>query len=124
MSAKHTPGPWHVDSTHNEGEYGSGPDTHSGFKSFVVFDDDGRSLFDSTNSEATEVAEAFDEDSFHAWDAVGLANLTLAAAAPELLAGLRSMLDWLDDGNRVLSDACAADVASARAAITKATGGA
>jgi hypothetical protein len=92
MSAKHTPGPWHVDSTHNEGEYGSGPDTHSGFKSFVVFDDDGRSLFDSTNSEATEVAEAFDEDSFHAWDAVGLANLTLAAAAPELLAFVESSL--------------------------------
>ena len=33
---KATPGPWSVDDTHNEGEYGGGEDSYSGFKSYVV----------------------------------------------------------------------------------------
>jgi len=41
--------------------------------------------------------------------------------APELLKELKSILDWLDDGNRVLSDACVDDVNRARAVIRKAT---
>jgi len=50
------------------------------------------------------------------------ADARLIAAAPELLSALRDVVDWLDDGNRILSDSCAADVAKARAAISKATG--
>lgn len=86
MAAQHTPGPWSVDTTRNLGEYGNnGPDTRSRFDSYVVFDDKGRALFDSLNSDAAEVQEEYGEDDVHAWDAVGKANLTLAAAAPELL---------------------------------------
>lgn len=39
-----------------------------------------------------------------------------------LACSLRDMIDWLDDGNRVLSDLCAADVAIARDLYAKATG--
>ena len=46
----------------------------------------------------------------------------LVAAAPALLGALESTLDWLDDGNRILSDACAADVKAARAAVAAAKG--
>lgn len=55
-------------------------------------------------------------------DIEGAANARLIAAAPELLRSLVDMLEWLDDGNRVLSDACKADVDKARAAIAKAKG--
>lgn len=48
----------------------------------------------------------------------------LVAAAPELLTALIDMVNWLDDGNRQLSDSCATDVSIARAAIKKATGAA
>lgn len=36
-----------------------------------------------------------------------------------LAQALRNMIDWLDDGNRMLSDSCAADVAAARAALAE-----
>lgn len=36
-----------------------------------------------------------------------------------LVASVQDLLLWLDDGYRVLSDACAADVAKARAALKK-----
>ena len=39
-----------------------------------------------------------------------------------LLASLRDMVDWLDDGNRQLSESASADVLKARAALSKATG--
>ncbi len=49
------------------------------------------------------------------------ANARLIAAAPDLLASLRDMVDWLDDGNRQLSESASADVLKARAALSKAT---
>ena len=51
-----------------------------------------------------------------------VANALLIAAAPDLLASLRDMVDWLDDGNRQLSESASADVLKARAALSKATG--
>lgn len=39
-----------------------------------------------------------------------------------LVEALQDMLLWLDDGNRILSDSCAADVAKARAALALARG--
>ena len=50
------------------------------------------------------------------------ANCRLIAAAPALYEALQDMLLWLDDGNRILSDSCAADVAKARAALALARG--
>ncbi len=40
-------------------------------------------------------------------------------AHDSLARSLADMIDWLDDGNRVLSDACRADVERARAALSK-----
>jgi hypothetical protein len=37
-----------------------------------------------------------------------------------LVAALQDALDWLDDGNRVLSDACRADVEAAYVVLAKA----
>jgi hypothetical protein len=37
----------------------------------------------------------------------------------KLAQALRNMIDWLDDGNRMLSDSCAADVAAALAALAE-----
>jgi hypothetical protein len=51
-----------------------------------------------------------------------IADAVLRAAAPDLLAALRDMVDWLDDGNRQLSESAAADVAKARSALSRATG--
>lgn len=64
---------WSVDTIRNEGEYGSGPDTHSGFDSFAILDSEGRVLFDSLNrdgavTEITEDGDAY-EGYFNAWDA-------------------------------------------------------
>lgn len=39
----------------------------------------------------------------------------------ELVASLLDVLEWLDDGNRVLSDSCRASVDRAEAAIARAT---
>jgi hypothetical protein len=123
MSAQHTPGPWHVDSIHNDGEYGIGPDTHSGFKSFVVCDDKGRALFDSINSDAIEVQEEHGEDDFSAWDAVGLANATLAAAAPDLLAALHDARQWIPTDVEILVEGNRTRVVDVvDAAIAKAEG--
>jgi Restriction alleviation protein Lar len=47
---------------------------------------------------------------------------TVLETRDALLNEVRSLLDWLDDGNRMLSDACAADVARARAVVAKAEG--
>lgn len=65
--------PWEVDTTRNEGEYGSGgPDTSSGFNSYVITDSEGRVLFDSLNRDGslTDVCEAIDAEDgyFCAWD--------------------------------------------------------
>lgn len=40
----------------------------------------------------------------------------------ELLVSLKDMLDWLDDGNRQLSDAACVDVLKARATVAKVEG--
>lgn len=126
MSVAHTPGPWNVDSTRNEGDYGDGgPDPRSGFDSFVVVDEQGRSLFDSLNSSAIEVHEEAGEDDLYAFDAVGKANLTLAAAAPELLTALKALrmvAVWDEDADEVGRADFDAAAALADAAINRAEG--
>lgn len=53
---------------------------------------------------------------------IDMANALLIAAAPDLAVAVADLLDWLDDGNRQLSDACQRDVWAARAVLAKARG--
>jgi hypothetical protein len=120
-----TPGLWEVDTVRNEGEYGNGPDTHSGFESFAVIDSEGRVLFDTLNRDGTltEIHEESDDaDGYHrAWDAKAQADLEHAVrcvnAHDDLLAQLQHAVRWFDQ-------LTAADVERYRAAIARATGGA
>jgi hypothetical protein len=94
LAAKATPGPWEADTIGNEGEYGSGPDTHSGFKSPVMLDPSGKALFDAVNGDLIEVHEEYDEDGCYAWDEPGRCNFALIAALrnnlPAIIAALRA----------------------------------
>jgi hypothetical protein len=87
----HTPGPWTIEVVKNEGMYGDGgPDGRSGFDSYCVQDAQGRVLFDTLNSDyrVASVHEDAHDEGVTAWDEQGRVNLTLAAAAPDLLAEL------------------------------------
>lgn len=76
LDIKATAAPWAYDTTKNDGEYGSGDETHSGFDSFKMqADDSGKVLFDSLNSDAA-VVEEFDSDG-RAMDAVAHENFRL-----------------------------------------------
>lgn len=90
--AKPSPGPWDVDTIDNDGTYGDGPDCHSGFKSYAVYDAHGKVLFDSLNAEAAEIEVEYDDMGAYAWDRVSEANLTLAAASRDMLTALETVL--------------------------------
>lgn len=102
MSAQHTPGPWEVLHDHPDAEtapaiaYIKAVNRGMDFEEIAL-------LFGCVEQPQQE------------------ANARLMAAAPELLAALRDVIDWLDDGNRQLSDECAVDVTNARLTINKAT---
>jgi hypothetical protein len=121
----HTPGPWEIDTIDNDGEYGSGPDSHRGFKSYAVYDANGRCLFDSLNRDGavSEICEEYDEDGIHAWDEPAKHDLTLAAAAPDLLEVVATLLIAREQVNGVmLVDENSPLIDAARVAIRKATG--
>lgn len=128
MSAKHTPGPWDVDTEKSEGEYGSGPDTSIGFDDFVIgaeINGKWKVIATTENSTLKEIEEDYDEDYHHAWDGVGKANARLIAAAPEMLSALMECaLEIAQIHNRklTLNEQIALD--NARAVIAKATGAA
>lgn len=113
MTTKHSKAPWSVDTVRNEGEYGSGPNTGAGFDSYAVFDAAGRILFDSLNSDAAEVHAVEHEVGVDAWDDVARENLTIAAAAPELLAAAVAFMEG--EGNcKEVRDMFRAAIAKAR----------
>ncbi|MNV67092.1 hypothetical protein D3C71_1598760 [compost metagenome] len=118
---KHSPAPWSVETVRNEGEYGSGPETSTGFDSYAVLDANGRTLFDSINSDVAEVHAVEHCLGVDAWDDVARENLTLAAAAPELLDALEGLLSaYQDPGNE--GHTHDEKVQVSRAAIAKAKG--
>lgn len=90
--AKPSPGPWDVDTIDNDGTYGDGPDCHSGFKSYAVYDATGKVLFDSLNAEVAEIEVEYDDMGAYVWDRVSEANLTLASAAHDMLTALETVL--------------------------------
>ena len=87
--------PLETDTEHNEGDYGSGDESSSGFKSYAIFDATGKKLFDSLNSDAIEVHEEFDDDGCYAWDETSrrYAKLIVAAvnALPDLIRELTTL---------------------------------
>ena len=79
----HTPGPWEVEPIETESGSGS-------YDAFSVVDAEGRVLFDTLNSDHRIVTleREYDEEYVRDHDEQGRMNLTLAAAAPELLEAL------------------------------------
>lgn len=90
--AKPSPGPWDVDTIDNDGTYGDGPDCHSGFKSYAVYDANGKVLFDSLSAEVAEIDIEYDDMGAYVWDRVSEANLTLAGASHDMLTALETVL--------------------------------
>lgn len=92
LDAKATPGPWEVDTTDSEGEYGIGPNTTTGFKVSCILTPDGKSLADALNSDMIVVHEEFDEDGCYAWDETSANDFALIVALrnnlPAILASL------------------------------------
>lgn len=97
LAAGPTPGPWDVDSTKNDGGYGDGgPDSRSGFSSFVVIDAKGNAICDTVDSDVAEVEEWIDHDEGGATDVRGQKNTAfIAACNPEAIAALLAELDRL-----------------------------
>jgi len=102
LAAGPTPGPWDVDSTKNDGEYGDGgPDSRSGFSSFVLIDPNGRAICDTVNSDVAEVEEWIDDDDAGATDVRGQKNAAyIAACNPETMRSLLAELDRLRSASR------------------------
>jgi len=107
MSAKHTPGPWELDTNnyhagHIATVYGTGDGEYTEVWS--------RRWMDRPNSDANEYETR-------------KADAALIAAAPELLAAIKEAVEqfgpFLDDGSIVIS---AEQVCAMRAAIAKAEG--
>lgn len=82
--AKATPGEWETDTEKTDGEYGSGPDCHSGYHASIITAGDKR-ICGTENSSDGEVHEEFDEDGCYAWDEVAARNMKAAAHAVNVL---------------------------------------
>lgn len=88
---KATKGPWEADTQKSEGDYGSGPDCHTGFDVATIMAGD-LVLFDALNSNAGEVSEDGPDEygEVYAWDEISKHNAALIVEAvnalPKLLA--------------------------------------
>lgn len=92
-----TPAPWESDNARNNGHYGSGPDTHEGFQSYIALDAQSKVIFDTLNSDIATVMEEGDEDGHYAWDETGRLNIYFAIRArtdlPRVSQVLRKSMD-------------------------------
>jgi len=111
MNAKHTPGPWRVES--------------------INYDGDGGTLVrrNENNGRARCIANVWGIKNAKTPDAESRANSHLIAAAPELLEALEALLeregehpDFEDDADGCDLVVTVGDIRKARAAITKARG--
>ena len=78
---KATPGEWWADDVKNEGCYGSGDDCVEGFTSYAIYGSDGRTLFDSLNSDSACISEEYDGEGHVAWDETAQRNAEFIALA-------------------------------------------
>jgi hypothetical protein len=87
---RENPLPWEADTEKNDGDFGIGDETESGYLGYAMFDANGKRLFGSENSDAGCIKVEDDEDGSHAWDIVAEQNFALIAklvsALPDLLA--------------------------------------
>lgn len=89
----HTKEPWIVEAIDNNGEYGSGPDSRSGFQSFAICDAESRVLFDSLNRDVSisEIHEEAHEDEYGhvtAWDDLASRDARRIVACVNACAGI------------------------------------
>jgi hypothetical protein len=80
---KHNPSPWTYENVEDRSERSA----HG-----IVRDANSQILFDTLNSDVTEICEDVDEDFVHRWDEAARRNLTLAAAAPEMQFALKEFV--------------------------------
>lgn len=78
---KATPGEWWADEVKNEGCYGSGDDCVEGFTSYAIYGADGKTLFDSLNSDVACISEEYDGEGHVAWDETAQRNAEFIALA-------------------------------------------
>ncbi len=81
-----TPGPWYYENVEDREDRSA----HG-----VVKDDKDRILFDTLNSDVATINTEYDEGSVYRWDEQARLNLTLAAAAPDLLAACEAFHRYL-----------------------------
>lgn len=88
--SKHTPGTWEIKEIKNDGCYGSGLNTHSGFFSFAIVNEKDETIVDTLNSTVSSIN---DYDFESPTDETGIANAKLISAAPDLLDALIHLLN-------------------------------
>lgn len=94
---KATQGEWWSDVVEADGEYGDGEDRESGFHSYAVYDAQGRSLLDMTNSTAATIQTEWGHDNHSAWDVVGEHNTKhIIASQPQNVLALVEALEARD----------------------------
>ena len=94
---KATQGEWWSDVVETDGEYGDGDDRESGYHSYAVYDAQGRSLLDMTNSTAATIQTEWDRDYHLAWDVVGEHNVKhIIASQPQNVLALIEELEAKD----------------------------
>lgn len=94
---KATQGEWWSDVVETDGEYGDGEDRDSGYHSYAVYDVQGRSLLDMTNSTAATIQTEWDHDYHLAWDVVGEHNAKhIIASQPQNVLALVEALEARD----------------------------
>lgn len=128
-AAKVSPGPWAADSTENEGEYGSGPDTRIGFSSAtlsVQVGDKWKTIADSINADHAEVHEEWDSEGGSAWDEIARVNFAHMEAfgpptALELIARVEAAeAEASHQHNLFIEEAGKGDLLEKRAELAKA----
>lgn len=91
---KATQGEWWSDVVETDGEYGDGEDRESGYHSYAVYDAQGRSLLDMTNSTAATIQTEWDHYYHMAWDVVGEHNAKhIIASQPQNVLALVEALE-------------------------------
>lgn len=91
---KATQGEWWSDVVETEGEYGDGEDRESGYHSYAVYDAQGRSLLDMTNSTAATIQTEWDHDYHLGWNVVGEHNAKhIIASQPQNVLALVEALE-------------------------------
>ncbi|HCF8534891.1 ead/Ea22-like family protein [Klebsiella pneumoniae] len=96
---KATPGEWWADEVKNEGCYGSGDDCVEGFTSYAIYGADGKTLFDSLNSDVACISEEYDGEGHMAWDETAQRNAEFIALANP--ANILALVEALETEKRI-----------------------